>query len=296
MKFDCIVMNPPYQKNLHLKILAEAIKHLKDDDSKVVNLSPIRWLQDPLAKYKKNSDFNRFKESIRNDVSSIDVYTSAQVRELFDNDIKQDLGIYVCVNQNNNMFDWDSIPLVNGKCLKFVRDLFKKISNKQLDSISEHIQAFSNKNASNFTFIITLGNCDQTGTKYDTRCIVRTGRFGPFTNDKYNGLTAKEVKALDKRSVWGNVDNWMVACFNTAEQNVNFFNSERTIFKQFLTWAFTSDQHIPLQFLPWMGDSINPRTGLKGYESEWTDEDFAEYFSLTPEEFNEIKKTMEKYK
>ena len=28
MKFDCIIMNPPYQKNLHLKILAEAIKHL----------------------------------------------------------------------------------------------------------------------------------------------------------------------------------------------------------------------------------------------------------------------------
>ena len=31
MKFDCIIMNPPYQRNLHLKILAEAIKHLKDD-------------------------------------------------------------------------------------------------------------------------------------------------------------------------------------------------------------------------------------------------------------------------
>ena len=66
MKFDCIVMNPPYQKNLHLKILAEAIKHLKDEKSKVVNLSPVRWLQDPLAKYKKNSDYNKFEESISN--------------------------------------------------------------------------------------------------------------------------------------------------------------------------------------------------------------------------------------
>ena len=60
MKFDCIIMNPPYKRNLHLKILAEAIKRLKDDDSKVVNLSPVRWLQDPLAKYKKNCDLKRF--------------------------------------------------------------------------------------------------------------------------------------------------------------------------------------------------------------------------------------------
>ena len=40
MKFDCIIMNPPYQRNLHLKILAEAIKHLKNDGT-CVNLSPI---------------------------------------------------------------------------------------------------------------------------------------------------------------------------------------------------------------------------------------------------------------
>ena len=44
MKFDCIVMNPPYSRNLHLKILAEAIKHLKDEKSVCVNLSPIiKW-------------------------------------------------------------------------------------------------------------------------------------------------------------------------------------------------------------------------------------------------------------
>ena len=47
MNFDHIIMNPPYNRNLHLKILQEAMKHSND----VVNLSPIRWLQDPLADY-----------------------------------------------------------------------------------------------------------------------------------------------------------------------------------------------------------------------------------------------------
>ena len=51
-----IIMNPPYNRNLHLKILQEAMKH----GDEIVNLSPIRWLQDPLAEYKKNSDWFRF--------------------------------------------------------------------------------------------------------------------------------------------------------------------------------------------------------------------------------------------
>ena len=43
-KFDCIIMNPPYERNLHLKIVTEAITHLKDDSSKCINLSPVSQL------------------------------------------------------------------------------------------------------------------------------------------------------------------------------------------------------------------------------------------------------------
>ena len=48
MHFDKIIMNPPYNRNLHLKILRQVMN--KADE--VVNLSPIRWLQDPLAEMK----------------------------------------------------------------------------------------------------------------------------------------------------------------------------------------------------------------------------------------------------
>ena len=58
MKFDHVIMNPPYCRNLYLKILNEAINHSDD----IVNLSPIRWVQDPLAEYKRNSDFKKFNE------------------------------------------------------------------------------------------------------------------------------------------------------------------------------------------------------------------------------------------
>ena len=88
MKFDHIIMNPPYCRNLHLKILSEAIKYSDD----IANLSPIRWLQDPLAGYKKNSDFKKF-EDVRNHIESVEVIDAAAANKLFN--IKfGDLGIY----------------------------------------------------------------------------------------------------------------------------------------------------------------------------------------------------------
>ena len=47
--------------------------------------------------------------------------------------------------------------------------------------------------------------------------------------------------------------------------------------------------------LPFLGDAINPRTGKKGYTGEWTDNDLMLYFGITPEEYNIINKTIEKY-
>ena len=96
MKFDHIIMNPPYSRNLHLKILNEAIKHSDD----IVNISPIRWLQDPLAEYKQNSDFNKFKE-IRAHINTIDIINSDTANRLF-NICWCDLGIYHITNIETN--------------------------------------------------------------------------------------------------------------------------------------------------------------------------------------------------
>lgn len=52
--FYNIIMNPPYSKNLHLKVLDTVIKN--NPNAEIANLSPIRWLQDPLAEYKKNEN------------------------------------------------------------------------------------------------------------------------------------------------------------------------------------------------------------------------------------------------
>ena len=59
-----------------------------------MNLSPIRWLQDPLAEYKKNSDWEKF-EDIRKHIESLDVVPMVEATQLFNGAaFSMDLGIY----------------------------------------------------------------------------------------------------------------------------------------------------------------------------------------------------------
>lgn len=72
MKFDCIIMNPPYTRDLHLRILSEVEKHISDN-GKVVCLHPSKWIR--RFDYWKNK-WNRFKVE---DVEFIDNITSRTI-------------------------------------------------------------------------------------------------------------------------------------------------------------------------------------------------------------------------
>src|SRR5574344_1513246 len=118
MNFDHIIMNPPYDKNLHLKILSEAMKHSDD----VVNLSPIRWLQDPLAEYKKNCDWKKF-ESVRKRIETLDVVPMKDAIKQFNTDIPTDLGIYH-ITKNGG---WDSTSLLNKTVMKVLNKIRENV-------------------------------------------------------------------------------------------------------------------------------------------------------------------------
>src|SRR5574344_2683627 len=69
-KFDYIIMNPPYDGSLHLKCLEQAL-NFKKDNGTLICLHPARWLEDPLWKYKKNSDHAKYQETIIDKLSSV---------------------------------------------------------------------------------------------------------------------------------------------------------------------------------------------------------------------------------
>ena len=93
-KFDIAIMNPPYDGNLHLKIL-EKIIPVAD---KVINISPVQWLQNPFAIDNKNSDYNRFKNTILKYIKNISYLPLEKMAEIF-NGIDVSGGIYTIDNE-----------------------------------------------------------------------------------------------------------------------------------------------------------------------------------------------------
>ena len=281
MKFDCIIMNPPYQKNLHLKILAEAIKHLKDEKSICVNLSPILWLEDPHAHLKSKSNLFKFDTNIVHKCEQLDVVDKNTVNQLFNIGLFANLGIYVCkmnakgIDSKNfwkrNFEDWEV-------------ELFDTVY-----ALNAHIEdkCESNKrDGIRVPIAFIAGNRGTLPIYKDLAYVVDGMKNGKdWTKCKNNGGYEKEEGIPIPISIR----------FATETEAQNFYDSWKTTFCKWLSKRFLFDQNINLRFLPWLGDAINPRTGLKGYTGEWTDEDFYQFFNITPEEQKIIEDTMAKY-
>ena len=239
MKFDHIIMNPPYCRNLHLKILNEAINHSDD----IVNLSPIRWLQDPLAEYKRNSDFKKFKE-IRERIESIDVISAHEATDLFGASIWADLGVYH-LNKDGS-FDTHSLL----KHLSFVNKVILKVK----DSIKDHSTR--------------EGVCD-----FSTPYIKISGLHGNQGKKDFYEFTSPrlDVAKSKKTSCRQHTVN-----FETEEESINFFNSLQTKFYKFINVCIKRDMEIPWQYAPWLDDYTHPWTDEDLYKYfELTDDEIA---------------------
>ena len=229
MKFDHIIMNPPYCRNLHLKILNEAINHSDD----IVNLSPIRWLQDPLAEYKRNSDFKKFTE-IRERIESIEIISAKDASSLFGALIWTDLGVYH-LNKDGS-FDTHSLL----KHLWFVNKVILKVK----DSIKDHSTR--------------EGVCDF--SKPYIKISGLHGRQGK--KDLYEFTSPRLDVAKSKKTSCGH----RTVNFETEEESINFFNSLQTKFYIFINRCIKRDMNTPWRYTPYLGDYTHPWTDKDLYE------------------------------
>lgn len=285
LNFDCIIMNPPYDGNLHLKIVEKTIELLKDDNSICVNLSPVRWLQDPLAKYKKGSDWNNFI-SIRNSLLSLDFIKKQDASKMFDNFMDIDLGIYVFTKKGGLQLD-NSNTIVD-KVVAF--------DSKKLADVIE-------RNKNDGWRVRTNEQKPEDSKNENNPCNIQ--RHFYLTHNKlsyvyYNGKTKDGVDWYNHRvGKGGRHTDKIVLDFSIPFPNeieaVNFENSTKTKFYLYIHGATKVDQHTPFGYLPYLGEVENPRTHKMGYESDWTDEDFCEVFGITDSEWKTILETMKPY-
>ena len=259
MKFDVCVMNPPYERSLHLKILEKVLTFC----DKTVNISPVRWLQDPLCEYKKNSDYNRYKNSILNYLTQVNALSQQHVNDLFGIQFNSIIGISV-YSHDNSSYDYNKLHISS------FNSIYSKCMLKA--ETCPKIILYKDSNKTNFVPICLLGgHVDVSG--YGVR--FARNRYKYFTNglcqnaarsDLY-GKTPEEVKAYNLKSF----DTVSVCQFNTEHETKNFYSFITTKCFEYITRGHTMDGHILPNMLPFVKDYSNP----------WTDEHFCKYFNIT---------------
>ena len=241
-KFNCCIMNPPYNGNLHLQILEKVIP-MADE---VVNISPVRWLQDPLAKYKKNSDYIKYEESISKKIDSCEIIKSDIANKLFDISFG-DLGIYKISKGGFNYNFAQNNSLVN----KFIskNDItFMDVATKE---------GYRGKYKSNHFGIINS----------------HYGDTSVWIKDSFELFTTKRETNTNK-----------VLFFNNNEEVKNCFCFLNLKVMRYFAKIIRKNQRVPWQFVPYL-DYSKPWTdkrfceyfGITGYiddghaepDSEW---------------------------
>ena len=244
-KFDVAIMNPPYDRNLHLKILEAVIPHAE----KVINISPVRWLQDPFAPYSTRSDYCKFEDSISKKIESLDVIPADKARELFDANMAMNLGIYVCGNGGYNYNHNDS--LITKIVEKTLRNSWRPYNQKefykrnciQLKPYAINVGAINGDvhiiMSKNYEHQITVG--------LSARATVFNGG---------SGIDATHFE------------------FSTEEERKNFWACYNHKFMLWLISLWKVDPRIYANKIPYFGDYSHP----------WDYADFFTWFDLTEEE------------
>lgn len=95
MKFDVCIMNPPYDKNLHLKFIEKIFDFIDEENGKLVDISPDNWLTDKFAKYSKLKAKTNFRNKFAKYVDDYDTFSTKQFNELFGTSNYFGVGIFV---------------------------------------------------------------------------------------------------------------------------------------------------------------------------------------------------------
>ena len=254
--FDKIIMNPPYDRSLHLKILRQVMNKANE----VVNLSPIRWLSDELAEYKKVSEYNKFAD-IRNRISNLEVIKSVDAENAFGIALPFDLGIYYITPTITN-YSFSKNRIVN------------KMMNKEGITIGLPTTLYSNRRKRHFFPIRIIG----AGHNSNKEANMKIATKGIFEDGLQNGKDWKEVKG---NTVGSYLNTNIIESDNLTELNNIYGYLNSKLIKYFLMIT-TTGSHIQYNYVPYLPD----------YTHSWTDEMLYEYFGLTDSEIQEIEQVV----
>lgn len=272
--FDVCIMNPPYDRNLHLKILEKVIPYAEE----TINISPIRWLQDPLGKHQKHSDLSKYKETIAEHIKQIQIVPQNESDAMFGARFSVDTGIIACDNNKHEEYKKISDNTIVDKIIsKWQKAPFEynrkdgwRVKLPKVPNVSQ-MRNVKYKDIKPFGKMYAFYNGEKDGRKWWT-----------FWNTNQHTKKTDEI-TLSIR-------------FNTEREAENFIKSFETYFGIYVECMLCQNLAMSDSKLLWMNDYTHP----------WDSRRFCDYFKITGyisdteaepgSEWEEILKTMEKYK
>ena len=254
-KFDVAIMNPPYDRNLHLKILEAVIPHAE----KTINISPVRWLQDPFAPYLTRSDYCKFEESVSKKIESLDIISAKDASKLFDAAFVMNLGIYTCSENGGYQYQHKE-PLIT----------------KIVEKTMQH--SWSPYSMQNFY---------RNGGVVTKPYILETGCFGGSASIGFDILMCQSYKTQCeftvkdyqiKHYISGKMKGACHFEFATEEERKNFYNCYTHPFMKWTYHLWKEDVNIRDYKVPYFDDYTHP----------WKLKDFFAWFELTKAEQSRV--------
>ena len=247
-------MNPPYERNLHLKIFDEAIGHITKDGT-VVNLGPSTWLE----KYNINRPMAIWRDKFNKKICEVDIIAHDEANSHFGtgNSI-ENLGIYTAKNTS----ELDLLKYGFDSDIEY--SLYKKINIAFTDTTTIGAAILSKRGW-------RVRNSNRTPIRKPHDVIVYVWHTGKNCRDAVVRTNDKKISAL--------------LYFNSEVEKQNFLNSLDTTFMNWYWRKFivTGDNKVG-NYMFLMNDYTKP----------WTDEDFYKFFNITHEEQIAIERCMMK--
>ena len=261
-KFSICIMNPPYDRDMHLKFLKKTI----EISNNVISIQPCRWLQETISKKKKNSQYNKYKQSISEHIKDFEIIDFDTVLKLF-NVQSTELAIYCCDAEGG--YDYNKISSNNivERVLDYIENNLCDIENNKKDGYRVRISKVSGMSKIKKNVVLK-------------DIVFKNGKY----NDKwwYN-YYQKNGSSKQTEEITASIK------FNTENEGYNFINSFKTDFVKYIESYLITDVSVNEHKILWMGNAKHPRTGNIGYIDEWTNKDFYKFFNLTGDEIEQVK-------
>lgn len=270
MKFDAVVMNPPFCSGLHLKVLKEVIPHVNfNRGGEVVCIHPAAWMQFPTRERntvdKKGNPVPHFMNGL---IAGFDIVERKNANEMFDID-GGDL-VITDLKKDGMSFVGDAVNDPQFCCFKF---------NSRFAANWKVVKSIYNKVIAKCPVGIWKSKLTKVPTTaYALRAYGAVNSLGDHGHDKSGSnaflIMSKYYETSCKTHAAAGIS---FLNFATEQERYNAWQSYLTKFARF---CIAMDESTKLA--PYMGN----------YQQPWDDQRFYQHFGLTDTEIWVIENTI----